>query len=232
MSGSNPISETVVAGVVAAALSAIAGAQDLASLRSVRQATVGEQSEIAKLNGQLKTIDAEFKAAAGALIGKARAEIAAAFAVREEQFAAAEELSKLAAEKVDMTAVATRVPFGARHPLSLLQDQISDVFIGMGWEIAEGPELEHEWFNFDALNFDADHYLSMCFAPVESFEPTSSMPLTLPSFTRSKAWQSTKGSPWPICAAPLSTSQESCSAQRRRFVCVHLSFHSPNLLPS
>ena len=157
MSGSNPISETVVAGVVAAALSAIAGAQDLASLRSVRQATVGEQSEIAKLNGQLKTIDAEFKAAAGALIGKARAEIAAAFAVREEQFAAAEELSKLAAEKVDMTAVATRVPFGARHPLSLLQDQISDVFIGMGWEIAEGPELEHEWFNFDALNFDADH---------------------------------------------------------------------------
>ncbi|MEY3128945.1 MAG: hypothetical protein RL405_265, partial [Actinomycetota bacterium] len=98
-----------------------------------------------------------FKAAAGALIGKARAEIAAAFAVREEQFAAAEELSKLAAEKVDMTAVATRVPFGARHPLSLLQDQISDVFIGMGWEIAEGPELEHEWFNFDALNFDADH---------------------------------------------------------------------------
>jgi phenylalanyl-tRNA synthetase alpha chain len=123
----------------------------------VRQATVGEQSEIAKLNGQLKTIDAEFKAAAGALIGKARAEIAAAFAVREEQFAAAEELSKLAAEKVDMTAVATRVPFGARHPLSLLQDQISDVFIGMGWEIAEGPELEHEWFNFDALNFDADH---------------------------------------------------------------------------
>jgi phenylalanyl-tRNA synthetase alpha chain len=157
MSGSNPISESVVAEVVAAALSAIAAAEDLASLRSVRQATVGEQSEIAKLNAQLKSIDAEHKAAAGALIGKARAEIAAAFSTREDQFAAAEELSKLAAEKVDMTAVATRIPFGARHPLSLLQDQISDVFIGMGWEIAEGPELEHEWFNFDALNFDADH---------------------------------------------------------------------------
>jgi phenylalanyl-tRNA synthetase alpha chain len=142
---------------VAAALSSNAEATDLASLRSDRQATVGEQSEIAKLNSQLKAVEPEHKAAAGALIGKARAEINAAFSAREEQFAAAEELAKLAAEKVDMTAVATRIPFGARHPLSLLQDQISDVFIGMGWEIAEGPELEHEWFNFDALNFDADH---------------------------------------------------------------------------
>lgn len=157
MSGSNPIGEQVVAETVASALAAIGAASDLASLRSVRQATVGEQSQIAQLNAQLKSLDAEHRAAAGALIGKARAEINSAFAAREEQFAAAEELSKLAAETVDMTAVATRVPFGARHPLSLLQDQISDVFIGMGWEIAEGPELEHEWFNFDALNFDADH---------------------------------------------------------------------------
>lgn len=157
MSGSNPISESAVAQTVASALAAIAQATDLASLRAVRQATVGEQSEIAKLNAQLKAIEPEYKAAAGALIGKARAEINEAFAAAEEQFAAAEERAKLAAETVDMTAVATRVPFGARHPLSLLQDQISDVFIGMGWEIAEGPELEHEWFNFDALNFDADH---------------------------------------------------------------------------
>ena len=46
---------------------------------------------------------------------------------------------------------------GARHPLSLTIERIQDVFTAMGWEIAEGPELEAEWFNFDALNFDADH---------------------------------------------------------------------------
>jgi phenylalanyl-tRNA synthetase alpha chain len=157
MSGSNPISESAVATVVSTALASIAQAQDLAALKAVRQSTVGEQSEISQLNASLKSIDAEFKAAAGALIGKARGEINAAFAVREAELAAIEEQAKLAAETVDVTAVVTRVPFGARHPLSLLQDQISDVFIGMGWEIAEGPELEHEWFNFDALNFDADH---------------------------------------------------------------------------
>ena len=157
MSGSNPINDAAVAQVVSDALAAINSASDLASLKALRQSTIGEQSPIASLNAQLKSIDAAFKAEAGALIGKARGEINQAWSAKETEFFAVEERAKLAAETVDVTAVATRVPFGARHPLSLLQDQISDVFIGMGWEIAEGPELEHEWFNFDALNFDADH---------------------------------------------------------------------------
>jgi phenylalanyl-tRNA synthetase alpha chain len=58
---------------------------------------------------------------------------------------------------VDVTLPTGRAPVGARHPLSTLMDRINDLFIGMGWEVAEGPEVEHEWFNFDALNFDADH---------------------------------------------------------------------------
>ncbi|MFM6978244.1 MAG: phenylalanine--tRNA ligase subunit alpha [Micrococcales bacterium] len=157
MSGSNPINEGAVAQVVSDALAAISSVSDLASLKAIRQSTIGEQSPIAALNAGLKSIEAEFKAAAGALIGKARAEINQAWSAKETALFAAEERAKLAAEAVDVTAVATRIPFGARHPLSLLQDQIADVFIGMGWEIAEGPELEHEWFNFDALNFDADH---------------------------------------------------------------------------
>ncbi|MEG1391928.1 MAG: phenylalanine--tRNA ligase subunit alpha, partial [Aurantimicrobium sp.] len=65
--------------------------------------------------------------------------------------------AQLAAEKVDVTAAASRWSAGGRHPLMLLQESICDAFVGMGWEIAEGPELEGEWFNFDALNFDADH---------------------------------------------------------------------------
>ena len=157
MSGSNPINQAAVAQVVSDALAAIESASDLASLKAIRQSTVGEQSAISALNAQLKTVAAEFKAEAGALIGKARGEINQAFSAKETEFFAAEERAKLIAETVDVTAVATRIPFGARHPLSLLQDTIADVFIGMGWEIAEGPELEHEWFNFDALNFDADH---------------------------------------------------------------------------
>ncbi len=153
----NPINASAIAEVVKAALSAISEASDLAALKAARAIALGDASQIHKLSAALKDLPGEFKAEAGALIGKARAEITEAYSAAEANFSAIEERAKLAAERVDITAQAIRVPAGARHPLSLLQDHISDVFIGMGWEIAEGPELEHEWFNFDALNFDADH---------------------------------------------------------------------------
>jgi len=157
MSGSNPINSGVVEPLVAAALAGIAAAPDLASLLEARSSLVGESSEISKLNASIKNMPNEFKAEAGAILGAARGSLNAAFASREAELAAVAENLKLAAESVDVTAWASHAPVGARHPLSLMQDQISDIFIGMGWEIAEGPEVESEWFNFDALNFDADH---------------------------------------------------------------------------
>jgi len=157
MSAENPITNSAVDEAIAEAIAAISAAPDLAALKLARATTVGEQSSIAKLNSLVKNLSNEFKAEAGALIGKARGQLNAAFASREADLFAVEEARKLAAEAVDVTASPATSRLGARHPLSLLQDQISDVFIGMGWEIAEGPEVESEWFNFDALNFDADH---------------------------------------------------------------------------
>ena len=63
----------------------------------------------------------------------------------------------LATEAVDVTVPTTRTAPGARHPLDLLIEEVSDFFTSMGWSIAEGPEVEHEWYDFDALNFDTDH---------------------------------------------------------------------------
>ncbi|MDQ1554978.1 MAG: phenylalanyl-tRNA synthetase alpha chain [Microbacteriaceae bacterium] len=142
---------------MAEALLAIAEAADLASLKSAKSAHAGEASTLAKLNATLRDVDPSERAAAGKLVGQARARVTQEFAVREGELDAAEEAARLASEAVDVTAVATRWRPGARHPLSLLMEQISDIFIGMGWEVAEGPELENEWFNFDALNFDEDH---------------------------------------------------------------------------
>lgn len=157
MSEQNLISQSAVDEALAEAISAVANATDLASLKAVRSIVIGESSKLSVLNAQIKTLPNDQKASAGAMVGKARAALNEQFSAREAEFAAVEERAKLAAESVDVTAAAIPNKFGARHPLSLLQDQISDVFIGMGWEIAEGPEIEHEWFNFDALNFDADH---------------------------------------------------------------------------
>jgi phenylalanyl-tRNA synthetase alpha chain len=80
-----------------------------------------------------------------------------AIAARQEEVDVAETTARLEAETVDVTAIATRYRAGARHPLSMLQERMAEVFTSMGWEVAEGPEVESEWFNFDALNFDADH---------------------------------------------------------------------------
>ena len=157
MSEAISINQQAVDGIVAEASSAIASAADLAELKSLRARVVGDQSAISALNAQLRDLPNEQKASAGAIIGKARGELNAAYAAREAELFAVEERAKLAAESVDVTAAPSPSRMGARHPLSLLMDQISDIFVGMGWEIAEGPEVENEWFNFDALNFDADH---------------------------------------------------------------------------
>ncbi|MBF0672812.1 MULTISPECIES: phenylalanine--tRNA ligase subunit alpha [unclassified Salinibacterium] len=151
------ITESSVAEAVDAALAAIAEASDTAALKSVRSAHLGEASALARLNGELRNVPNDQKAALGKLVGQARGRVNQAFTAREHEVAAAEETARLAAEAVDVTALGSRWTPGARHPLTLLMEQMSDVFVGMGWEVAEGPELENEWFNFDALNFDEDH---------------------------------------------------------------------------
>jgi phenylalanyl-tRNA synthetase alpha chain len=154
---SNPITDSAVTAAVEAALAAIGEAGDSASLKAARAAHAGENSPLAQLNAQIRDLPGDQKAAAGKLVGQARAQVNQALAAAEERIVVAEEQARLEAETVDVTAVPSRWNRGARHPLSLLMEEMSDLFVAMGWEIGEGPELEHEWFNFDALNFDEDH---------------------------------------------------------------------------
>ncbi|MER3388499.1 MAG: phenylalanine--tRNA ligase subunit alpha [Microcella sp.] len=142
---------------VEAALAAVAAAADTAALKSAKSAHAGEASPLAQLNARLREVPAEQKAELGKLVGQARGRVAQAISAREGELAVAEEQARLTAETLDVTAVPALRALGARHPLTALMEQMSDIFIGMGWEVAEGPELENEWFNFDALNFDPDH---------------------------------------------------------------------------
>ena len=157
MSEPREITEQAVEAAVDAALAAIAAAGDSAALKAVRTEHTGEKSTLAQLNAELRNVPNDQKAALGKLVGGARGRVNAAFAAREAEILEAEAAAQLEAEAVDVTALPSRYRPGARHPLALLQDRVCDVFTGMGWEISEGPEVESEWFNFDALNFDADH---------------------------------------------------------------------------
>ncbi|GAA4266691.1 phenylalanine--tRNA ligase subunit alpha [Frondihabitans peucedani] len=157
MSDTLAITDASVAGAVDAALAAVETASTVAALKVVRGQHIGEGSALARMNAGLRDLPNDQKAAAGKLMGAARGRVNQAIAAREQQLAEAEEAERLESERVDVTALPTRRRPGSRHPLSLLQEKMADIFIGMGWELSEGPELEHEWYNFDALNFDADH---------------------------------------------------------------------------
>jgi phenylalanyl-tRNA synthetase alpha chain len=151
------ITEAAVAAAVEQALAAFADATDSAGLKAARAAHTADGSPLAKLNASMRDVPNDQKAAAGKLVGEARGRVNAAAAEAQARIESAEQTAQLAAEAVDVTAVPSRRRLGARHPLSLLMEQMGDVFVAMGWEVAEGPELEHAWFNFDALNIDPDH---------------------------------------------------------------------------
>ena len=142
---------------VAGARAAIAAAADLDELKRVRLEHAGDRSPIALANREIGALPPHARAEAGKRVGAARNAVAAALAERQATLEAERDASVLVAEAVDVTLPVERNPRGARHPLEVISERIADVFLAMGWEVAEGPELDAEWFNFDALNFDPDH---------------------------------------------------------------------------
>ena len=157
MSNSDGISQAEVDKATAVALAEISNSKSIADLKKIKGSILGDGSALAGFSARLGKLPTEQKAEAGKIVGSARAKVSEAFEVREAELTAIEEAKLLEKEAIDVTALGRLNRTGARHPLSLLQEKISDVFVGMGWEIAEGPEVESEWFNFDSLNFDADH---------------------------------------------------------------------------
>lgn len=153
----HPTDEAAVEAVVAAALAAFENATDLDELKTARLAHLGDKAPITLANRGIGKLENKDKATAGKLLGGAKGRINKALAARTEVLEAERAARRLREETVDVTAQPRRTVLGARHPLSLLQERVADVFVGMGWEIAEGPEVESEWYNFDALNFDQDH---------------------------------------------------------------------------
>ncbi|WP_066582160.1 phenylalanine--tRNA ligase subunit alpha [Cellulomonas timonensis] len=153
----SPLDAPGVEAALADALSALERASDLDELKAARLEHVGERSPLALANREIGQLPPADKAVAGKLVGAARGRLAKALAARQEQLEAERDERVLVEESVDVTLPVDRQPRGARHPLETLQERIADIFVSMGWEIADGPEVEAEWFNFDALNFGVDH---------------------------------------------------------------------------
>jgi len=151
------LSEDALTAAVDAARAAFAAAGDLDELARAKTEHLGDRSPLALARQALGTLAKADRADAGKRVNVARADAQRLFDERLAQLRADRDAAALVAERIDVTLPSTRQPIGARHPITILAEHIADTFVAMGWELTEGPEVETEQFNFDALNFPVDH---------------------------------------------------------------------------
>jgi len=151
------LSAEVVQRMQAEALAAIAAAADLDQLKAARLAHAGDRAPLTLANAEIGALPPAARAEAGKRVGTVRAAIRAALAERQAELEADRDRRVLVEEAVDVTLPWDRKLAGARHPVSTVGERLTDIFVNMGYEVAEGPEVEAEWYNFDALNFPPDH---------------------------------------------------------------------------
>ncbi len=141
----------------AEALSACAAAASLADLEEVRVRYLGRRGALTALLRGLGDLAPDERPAVGGLANAVRDELEAALERRRTELAASEEERRLGAEAVDVTLPGRRPQVGHAHPLSQVAAEIEAIFRNLGYDVFEGPEIEHDYYNFEALNIPPDH---------------------------------------------------------------------------
>ncbi|MEN9698506.1 MAG: hypothetical protein RL448_461 [Actinomycetota bacterium] len=146
-----------VASWVADARAAFASAKNLDELKLAKIAHLGDKAPISLASRSLGSVPAELKAEIGKIVGSAKSEINNEFEKRTSILEIERDNKVLLEEVVDVTLPARTMHQGGLHPITVIKNEIADYFLSMGYSIAEGPELEASWLNFDALNIPVDH---------------------------------------------------------------------------
>lgn len=141
----------------AEALEKIIQASDLKELNDIRVSYLGKKGPITEVLKGMGKLSAEERPKMGALANEVRDAIAAEIEKKQKHLEEAAVQEKLAAEKIDVTLPGRPVKIGNHHPLTRIVEEIEDLFIGMGYTVAEGPEVEKDYYNFEALNLPKDH---------------------------------------------------------------------------
>lgn len=141
----------------AAAQAEISGASDLKELDGVRVKFLGKKGELTSLLRGMNQVSAEDRPKIGKIVNEARAEIERLLADKNSALKSAALQNKLASEKIDVTLPGRKIHRGHLHPLTLTLNRVKEIFIRMGYSVEEGPEVETDYFNFEALNLPKDH---------------------------------------------------------------------------
>ncbi len=139
------------------ALKAIEEAADIDRLNEVRVAYLGKKGELSQLLKGMKDVPAEDRPKVGQMVNEARAIIEEEMEKKKTAILRKLREEKMKKEVIDVTLPGTKVDVGHRHPNQIALDDLERVFIGMGYEVVEGPEVEYDRYNFELLNIPADH---------------------------------------------------------------------------
>jgi len=140
-----------------AALKEIADSEDLASLENARVKFLGKKGEITSILKQMGSLSPEERPVMGQMANAVRKAVEDAITDEGEKLKKLQKDLKLKAETIDVTLPGDKTPAGHRHPLSIVLDEVKEIFIGMGFEIGDGPEVEWDYYNFEALNIPEGH---------------------------------------------------------------------------
>ncbi len=155
------VAPEVTAGAVdaqaAEGVAAIAGARAVDLLEDAESTYLGKQSFLANVKAAMKHLDPERRREVGAALNRARGSLEQAAATRRAELLADERRERLAAERLDLTEGLGRARVGHAHVVTQTWERLEDVFCGMGYTVADGPEVETDWFNFEALNLPRAH---------------------------------------------------------------------------
>ena len=140
-----------------AAKEALASFDSAEQLEKARIQYLGKKGELTAILKQMGKLSAEERPVIGQLANEIRKDIEDTIANKSAEIKKAAQEKRLAEETLDVTMPGTLPQIGYKHPLSIVLDEIKDIFMGMGFDIAEGPEVEYDYYNFEALNIPKDH---------------------------------------------------------------------------
>ena len=140
-----------------AAKEALASFDSAEQLEKARIQYLGKKGELTAILKQMGKLSAEERPVIGQLANEIRKDIEDTIANKSAEIKKAAQEKRLAEETLDVTMPGTLPQIGYKHPLSIVLDEIKDIFMGMGFDIAEGPEVEYDYYNFEALNLPPDH---------------------------------------------------------------------------
>jgi len=140
-----------------AAQAAIRDARDPAALQDVRVAYLGKKGALTAIMKGMGQLSAEERPQVGALANTVKDQLEEAFARKAEELAELAIQARLASERLDVTLPGRRWPAGSKHPVTLVTEDLVAIFAGLGFGVAEGPEIESDFYNFEALNIPKDH---------------------------------------------------------------------------